>query len=98
MFVAYLEQFVCSLLFVSLVHRVNAGYFLAKGLSLFFMSRGGPQKNLAKAKACDLLTVHSACPHDCPDNCAMLVQVQDGKAFSVRGDCLHYDGGSDGHN
>lgn len=30
--------------------------------------------------------VHVACPHDCPDTCAMLVTVKDGVATSIRGD------------
>ncbi len=30
--------------------------------------------------------VRSACPHDCPDTCAMLVTVQDGVASSIQGD------------
>ena len=30
--------------------------------------------------------VHAACPHDCPDTCAMLVTVEDGKATAVAGD------------
>jgi anaerobic selenocysteine-containing dehydrogenase len=33
--------------------------------------------------------VRGACPHDCPDTCAMLVQVRDGRAVSVRGDPDH---------
>src|SRR6476659_9089760 len=33
--------------------------------------------------------VRAACPHDCPDTCAMLVTVQDGRAVSVRGDPEH---------
>jgi anaerobic selenocysteine-containing dehydrogenase len=43
----------------------------------------------SSAASSPITTVHSACPHDCPDNCAMLVQVQDGKAISVRGDPKH---------
>ncbi|HYL89445.1 MAG TPA: molybdopterin oxidoreductase family protein [Burkholderiales bacterium] len=31
-------------------------------------------------------TVHVACPHDCPDTCAMLVTVEDGKATRIQGD------------
>jgi hypothetical protein len=27
----------------------------------------------------------SACPHDCPDTCAMLTTVRDGRVMSVRG-------------
>jgi anaerobic selenocysteine-containing dehydrogenase len=33
--------------------------------------------------------VHAACPHDCPDTCAMLVEVEDGRAVSVSGDPAH---------
>ena len=34
-------------------------------------------------------TVFSACPHDCPDTCAMLTTVVDGKAVEVRGNPDH---------
>ena len=35
-------------------------------------------------------TVHAACPHDCPDTCAMLVDVDDqGRAVRVKGDPAH---------
>jgi anaerobic selenocysteine-containing dehydrogenase len=34
-------------------------------------------------------TVRAACPHDCPDTCAMLVTVADGRALEVRGDPEH---------
>src|SRR5215469_4493207 len=34
-------------------------------------------------------TVRGACPHDCPDTCAMLVSVRDGRAVQVRGDPGH---------
>ena len=33
--------------------------------------------------------VRGACPHDCPDTCAMLVTVEDGRATEVRGDPDH---------
>jgi anaerobic selenocysteine-containing dehydrogenase len=33
--------------------------------------------------------VRAACPHDCPDTCAMLVTVEDGLAVDVRGDPEH---------
>ncbi len=33
--------------------------------------------------------VHAACPHDCPDTCAMLVTVEDGRATRVAGDPAH---------
>ena len=37
----------------------------------------------------DTRTVRGACPHDCPDTCAMLVTVQDGRAVRVAGDPDH---------
>lgn len=33
--------------------------------------------------------VRAACPHDCPDTCAMLVTVEAGRAVSVAGDPAH---------
>ncbi len=33
--------------------------------------------------------VRAACPHDCPDTCAMLVTVEDGVATQVKGDPDH---------
>jgi anaerobic selenocysteine-containing dehydrogenase len=36
-----------------------------------------------------LRVVKAACPHDCPDTCAMLVTVEDGRAISVAGDPSH---------
>src|SRR4051812_6003603 len=33
--------------------------------------------------------VRGACPHDCPDTCAMLVTVQSGRATRVAGDPDH---------
>lgn len=34
-------------------------------------------------------TVFGACPHDCPDNCAMLYSVEDGRLTGVRGNPDH---------
>jgi anaerobic selenocysteine-containing dehydrogenase len=34
-------------------------------------------------------TVRGACPHDCPDTCAMLVTVENGRAIRVAGDPDH---------
>jgi anaerobic selenocysteine-containing dehydrogenase len=34
----------------------------------------------------DLKVVRTACPHDCPDTCAMLVSVKDGVAVKIQGD------------
>ncbi len=33
--------------------------------------------------------IFSACPHDCPDTCAMITTVRDGKAVDVRGNPDH---------
>jgi anaerobic selenocysteine-containing dehydrogenase len=33
--------------------------------------------------------VRGACPHDCPDSCAMLVTIKDGRAIRVAGDPDH---------
>ena len=33
--------------------------------------------------------VKGACPHDCPDTCAMLVTVENGRATKVAGDPDH---------
>src|SRR5471032_3366682 len=34
-------------------------------------------------------TVQAACPHDCPDTCAMRVTVQDDKVVKLQGDPDH---------
>jgi molybdopterin guanine dinucleotide-containing S/N-oxide reductase-like protein len=33
--------------------------------------------------------VHAACPHDCPDACAALITVEDGRATRIQGDPEH---------
>ena len=33
--------------------------------------------------------VHGACPHDCPDTCAMRITVQDGRVVRIQGDPDH---------
>ncbi len=33
--------------------------------------------------------VHSACPHDCPDACSVLVTVEDGRAVRIQGNPEH---------
>ena len=44
----------------------------------------------AQGAASDSLRiVRAACPHDCPDTCAMLVGVRDGVAVQLRGDPGH---------
>ena len=35
------------------------------------------------------IILRGACPHDCPDTCATLVEVQDGRAVGFRGDPAH---------
>ncbi|PVZ10933.1 molybdopterin-containing oxidoreductase family protein [Actinomycetospora cinnamomea] len=37
----------------------------------------------------DLTIVRGACPHDCPDTCAMLYHVEDGRLVDVTGDPEH---------
>ncbi|APH56965.1 Molybdopterin dependent oxidoreductase [Granulibacter bethesdensis] len=37
----------------------------------------------------EVKTFHGACPHDCPDTCAMLFDVRDGQLQSVRGNPDH---------
>ncbi|MEW6707485.1 MAG: molybdopterin oxidoreductase family protein [Pseudomonadota bacterium] len=39
----------------------------------------------ALAPLADSTTVHAACPHDCPDTCAMRVTVQQGRVIRVQG-------------
>jgi len=52
--------------------------------SVLVQSLAGPMNNPVAEK-----TVHAACPHDCPDTCAMLVTVADGRAVRVNGDPAH---------
>ncbi|MDQ3135334.1 MAG: molybdopterin-dependent oxidoreductase, partial [Acidobacteriota bacterium] len=33
--------------------------------------------------------IRAACPHDCPDTCAMLVTIEDNRAVRVAGDPAH---------
>src|SRR5207253_1214975 len=33
--------------------------------------------------------VHAACPHDCPDACAVLITIEDGRATKIQGDPSH---------
>ncbi|HEX8088430.1 MAG TPA: molybdopterin oxidoreductase family protein [Blastocatellia bacterium] len=37
----------------------------------------------------EIKVIHAACPHDCPDTCAMLVEVEGGRAIKVSGDPNH---------
>ena len=48
-----------------------------------------PPRAVARRIPMPTLTVRAACPHDCPDTCAMLVTVRDGVAEAVRGDPHH---------
>ncbi len=34
-------------------------------------------------------TAHAACPHDCPDACAVLITIEDGRATRIEGDPEH---------
>jgi len=49
---------------------------------------GSAKTGSAKTQSAKTI-VRGACPHDCPDTCAMLVTVQDGRATEVRGDPEH---------
>jgi anaerobic selenocysteine-containing dehydrogenase len=37
----------------------------------------------------DTSVIRGACPHDCPDTCATLVEVRDGRAVGFHGDPAH---------
>src|SRR5438067_796719 len=49
------------------------------------MSASNPKADDARC----LKIIRAACPHDCPDTCAMLVTVKDGRAINVQGDPNH---------
>jgi anaerobic selenocysteine-containing dehydrogenase len=49
------------------------------------MNAPSAAKDLARADA-DVKVVRTACPHDCPDTCGMLVTVKDGVAVKIQGD------------
>ena len=38
--------------------------------------------------------VKAACPHDCPDTCALEIAVENGKAVSVRGGDMPFTAGT----
>src|SRR5215210_728444 len=47
------------------------------------------QSETTESESRGLKIVKAACPHDCPDTCAMLVTVEDGRAIRVAGDPQH---------
>ena len=49
----------------------------------------GPRGALCHSLPMSSDVVRAACPHDCPDTCAMLVTVEDGRAVKVHGDPAH---------
>ena len=49
----------------------------------------GRATRLCNSVRMSTIIVRAACPHDCPDTCAMLVTVQDGRAVKVQGDPDH---------
>ncbi|MBI2752598.1 MAG: molybdopterin oxidoreductase family protein [Betaproteobacteria bacterium] len=49
------------------------------------MNAPGTANRLANVDA-DVKVVRTACPHDCPDTCGMLVSVKDGIAVKIQGD------------
>ncbi len=54
------------------------------------MMRGSPEPSAAPSAASATVTiVKGACPHDCPDTCALDVHVKDGIALKVSGSAEH---------
>ena len=47
------------------------------------------QPNATPAFSPPMHTVHAACPHDCPDTCAIRVTVENGRAVRIQGDPDH---------
>src|SRR5882762_1520577 len=45
--------------------------------------------DVAKATPSVVTVVKGACPHDCPDTCALEVHVRNGVAFKVTGSAAH---------
>ena len=48
-----------------------------------------PEQGLCHSLEMVTTVVRAACPHDCPDTCAMLVTVEDGRAIRVHGNPDH---------
>ncbi len=48
-----------------------------------------PPRPLCNSSSMNSISVRAACPHDCPDTCAMRVTVTDGVAVKVQGDPDH---------
>jgi anaerobic selenocysteine-containing dehydrogenase len=44
---------------------------------------------MSETSASGTIVLRGACPHDCPDTCATLVEVRDGRAVGFRGDPDH---------
>jgi anaerobic selenocysteine-containing dehydrogenase len=57
-----------------------SGQFIARPRSLQVLCHSLPMRSSL---------VRAACPHDCPDTCAMWVTVEDGRAVKVHGDPDH---------
>jgi anaerobic selenocysteine-containing dehydrogenase len=51
--------------------------------------RRGEVSGLCNSSLMNSAIVRAACPHDCPDTCAMLVTVENGRAVKVQGDPDH---------
>jgi anaerobic selenocysteine-containing dehydrogenase len=45
--------------------------------------------NASAAPSLSSRTIHAACPHDCPDTCAMRVTVEGGRVVRIQGDPEH---------
>ena len=70
------------ILFVTMGHRGNGAYYTGSkppiSTSAHFMADHSNES-----------TVRGACPHDCPDTCALLTTVVEGRAVRVAGNPSH---------
>src|SRR3954453_17241296 len=48
-----------------------------------------PQEATTSTSASQTTTVLGACPHDCPDTCALVTTVKDGVAIKLQGNPAH---------
>ncbi|UXH77498.1 molybdopterin-containing oxidoreductase family protein [Roseateles amylovorans] len=48
-----------------------------------------PDSSVAIASSSEIRVVKGACPHDCPDTCALRISVQDGRVIKVQGQAEH---------
>src|SRR5215211_3731576 len=66
------------------LERADRGGVVAQGLERLHLGHCGPTLTGTTIRPAVAVT-RAACPHDCPDTCAMLVTVEDGRATRVKG-------------